>query len=722
MYISKLKRWGLFVPLCLLLMGCNTDEAANNIVTPTAVPPTAEPVEEATDEPVAPTEVPVEPTEAVSEEPTEEVVEELADEEEPAAEEVVEENGDDLFPSPLEPDYDVQLTENLCPFEIPITSEGVTCGIVEVPADRGALDNGRMIELPVAIFRSTDADPGIPVIYLDGGPGGSSLETLRFSYEDNIEPFLADRDYIVFDQRGTGYSEPSLACPETRELELELLDDPRDEEVQTEQYLEALQACHDRLVGDDIDLSVYNSREGAADVNDIRRALGYDVLHLNGISYGTRLGLTLMRDYPEMVASAVLDSPVPLQSDLNVDLPTSVAGAYDAFFAGCAADAECAAAYPALEADFYALVDQLNADPINFMVPDVFSGEEYEVLFDGESLKGTLFQTLYSNQMFPSMSKIIDQLQEGNTSELRWIEANALVSGLFLSEGVYHSVRCVEEVPFYDREALLEAAVSEPDVADLFSDSDVVLDVCDLWAVEPSPALENEAVSSDIPTLLLAGEYDPVTPFAFGRQTAESLSNVYYFEVPHVGHGVHVSDVCPMEMVLAFLREPTAEPDSSCIAEMEAPDFGVEGVVDTAVTLEPFTGEMEGVTINAVRPLEWEAFGETVFARGQSAADQTTIVFQAYQSIMISPDEVIIFFTSQLSLTDVPESPEEYTDGNGRVWSLYRVTSSGLPTDIAVFGDDDFVYVVLLIMQEEEGDLWRDSLLYPALEGMRAES
>jgi len=602
---------------------------------------------------------------------------------------------------------------------VPSEVAEVVCGTIEVPASRTTADSGT-ITLPIAVFPSTSATPGIPVIYLDGGPGGSTLETIQYSYEDSIAPFLADRAYIAFDQRGTGLSEPSLACSETRAAELDLLDAPRDEEAQTAIYLGALEDCYNRLVGEGIDLSSYNSIESAADVNDIRQALGYDTLHLNGISYGTRLGLTLMRDFPEMIESVILDSPVPLQLNTSEELPESVSGAYDAFFAGCAADPECAAAYPTLEDDFYALVDQLNSDPLVFPVLEIFSGEEYDVWYDGESLKGTLFQTLYSNEIFPDMAKIIDQLQEGDTSELRWIEANFLASGEFISEGVYHSVRCNEEVPFYDAAVLASAPDIAPELADFFSDHDLIIEVCDLWAVDTAPDSENVAVSSDIPTLVLAGEYDPVTPFSYGEETMTTLSNAYYFAVPHVGHAVQVGGDCPRDITLAFLRDPSTEPDSSCIAEMAPPNFTVAGEIDTTITLEPFTADVAGAVISSVSPAEWESIGDGLFARGSSAADQTALVFQAIPAATFSVNEFVDLFAAQIGIAEVP-APELYTDDNGRDWDMYRVETSGLPTDMAVYSDSNFIYLVVLAMQVGEEDLWREPLFFPALSNMQVE-
>ena len=174
-----------------------------------------------------------------------------------------------------------------CPFP---ALDGVTCGYLTVPEDRSQPD-GYVVELAVAIISPTGANPDpVPVVYLEGGPGGASLiSTDAFQ----AEPIVEDHTLILFDQRGTGFSIPSLNCPE-------LEDDTSSDE-------DPVQACRDRLEADEINLQMYNSAANAADVYDLVTALGYDQVNLWGISYGTKLGLTILRDYPEIVQSAVLD-------------------------------------------------------------------------------------------------------------------------------------------------------------------------------------------------------------------------------------------------------------------------------------------------------------------------------------------------------------------------------------------------------------------------------
>jgi Predicted hydrolases or acyltransferases (alpha/beta hydrolase superfamily) len=274
-----------------------------------------------------------------------------------------------------------------CLFEIP-EGRNVECGYLTVPEDRSQSD-GSTIRLYVAIFRSPNENPAPdPVIYLAGGPGGNALEGIAYSFNDNFAPFLADRDVIVFDQRGTGYSEPSLAAPELINLTYETLDQDLTPKEYNELSLEALSDCHDRLVAEGINLGAYNSAENAADLNDLRIALGYEEWNLFGVSYGTRLALTAMRDYPEGIRSVILDSSCPLEVDLYYEGPTNANRAFRVFFDECASDLACSEAYPDLESVFYGVVDQLNSSPVIFPVTHPLSGETYDMLVDGDGLIG----------------------------------------------------------------------------------------------------------------------------------------------------------------------------------------------------------------------------------------------------------------------------------------------------------------------------------------------
>ena len=266
-------------------------------------------------------------------------------------------------PTPTEvppPATTATFEEAPCPFALPpgqIEGQSVECGYLLVPEDRADPDSPNL-RLAVAIFHpSGGASQPDPILYLSGGPGGSALEFLSLTFS-KLEPALAaNRDLILFDQRGVGRSEPALDCPAMIELGRELLDDELDGKVLTKEEafelaLETLLACYQDL-SQIADLSAYNTVANAADVNDLRLALGYDQVNLWGTSYGTRLALGVMRDHPDGLRSVILDSVYPPDVDLYLESPANVNRAFTVFFEGCAQDEACNAAYPDLRAVFF---------------------------------------------------------------------------------------------------------------------------------------------------------------------------------------------------------------------------------------------------------------------------------------------------------------------------------------------------------------------------------
>src|SRR5204862_4996863 len=127
-------------------------------------------------------------------------------------------------------------------------------------------------------------------------------------------------------------------------------------------------ACRDRLRAAPVDLSQYTTATNADDVDDLRRVLGFDKWDLFGVSYGTRLGLEVMRRHPENVRAVVLDSVLPAQVDLLAQFPANIARALELVFARCTAEPTCEKAYPGLRQVLVATLTELAAHPVTLNV------------------------------------------------------------------------------------------------------------------------------------------------------------------------------------------------------------------------------------------------------------------------------------------------------------------------------------------------------------------
>ncbi|HEY3474819.1 MAG TPA: alpha/beta hydrolase [Anaerolineales bacterium] len=402
------------------------------------------------------------------------------------------------------------------------------------------------------------------MVHLAGGPGSSSLQVASYMFGQGLDTVLNQRDLVLFDQRGTGHSQPRLDCPERTSVTGTLLALGLSTEESQQVILDAFRRCRDRLLGQGIDLTAYHSAASAADLNDLRIALGYEKLNLYAISYGTRLALTMMRDHPGAVRSAVLDSVYPLQVNLYTALAPNANRAFSVFFDRCLADPACNAPYPDLRNVFYQLADQLNASPV-FVNLDA-GGAEQTVRMDGGLLIDVLFVGLYNPAVTRSMPEMIYDVLRGDYDILRErLELYFDTSGAL---GMQMSVQCSEEMPFNAPEeayALAQAQGVPPQIATFYPRSvQPLFAACREWLDAAPEPRENLPVSSDLPVLILAGDQDPITPPEWGRMVAQDLSHVYYREFPGHGHWVTRSSRCALSMALAFWADPNTDPGPLC--------------------------------------------------------------------------------------------------------------------------------------------------------------
>jgi pimeloyl-ACP methyl ester carboxylesterase len=451
----------------------------------------------------------------------------------------------------------------------------LACGYLVVPEDRSQPE-GRQVKLPVMVFHTQNPNPEPdPVIYLAGGGGLNMMPLLPFYMQLFGDAILHNRDFIVYNQRGAPLSEPALPCPGYGSL---LYDLARDSDLSKEKIMEHkiafLRNCYDDLIEQGINLEMYDTTANAADANDLRIALGYEQANYYGTSYGTSLGLALIRDHPEGVRSIILDSVQPPQKAPNNERGLNAYQAFGKLFAACAADDYCNQTYPELEATFYRVIDDLNANPATSTAPG------WEVSCDGGIFSEAIYGMLIIAQV-DSAPRAIYAAAEGDLSYidpyipdiLNAISPSELDA---VSGGVFYSLICRERAPLGSYQDALALTADLPlSIADhyLFNFGLWQSNLCAAWEIEPNDPTMREAVVSDVPALVFAGQFDPITLPEWGQLAAETLNNSFFYEFPNMGHGVMDSNRCALEIGLQFLDDPATEPDVSCIDDLSGPDF-----------------------------------------------------------------------------------------------------------------------------------------------------
>jgi pimeloyl-ACP methyl ester carboxylesterase len=614
----------------------------------------------------------------------------------PTATQIVQETLE-LAPAPI--DYEPVFQEAVCPFELPpgqVEGQTVECGYLEVPENR-ADPNSRQIRLAAAIFRHPDGvAQSDPIIFLSGGPGGSSLELLNLVFDQVFSPyFAAGRDLIFFDQRGI----------------IDLLDNQvggrhlSDEEAY-DLVLKSFLSCGDDLE-EVADLTAYNTLANAADVNDLRIALGYDQVNLWGVSYGTRLALEVLRDFPEGLRSVILDSAYPPDVDLNLDAPANADRAFNVLFNACEQDSVCNQNYPDLREVFFNTVDLLEARPYDTVIVNPLTGESFDAVIDGDTLMGLIFQFLYETELLPNLPMLIYQANQGDFEMLSRIFGLLQVEIPLISRGMSLSVQCNEEVAFSSLEEFRSVLADYPKLAPLFSQStlgEMGFQICQEWNSGEANPIENEPVTSQVPALILAGEFDPITPPAWGHRVTETLENSYYYEYPGVGHGASTVEGCPRQMTLAFIESPTQAPENICIEEM-AFEFVTPIDLDK-LSFAPV--EVPEIGIQASIPEGWTQVQPDYYISPDQSIE---IVFIQNQDP--SPES----FLQRVGASD----PIEQIQANDLTWTLYSVSIQDLGAAGYVGvspGQEGFYILLVLTMPEKQNELY-ETLFLPTVKSIR---
>jgi len=170
------------------------------------------------------------------------------------------------------------------------------------------------------------------------------------------------------------------------------------------------------------------------------------------------------------------------------------------------------------------------------------------------------------------LPKIIWDSSKSNFDIMTRAMGGTTVQQEFESVGMYYSVNCAEEADFDTLDTLENADKNFPKLDHVFNMVNYYT-VCKNWDVKPAPPIERQPVTSAIPTLILSGEYDPITPPSYGYLASQTLRHSFLFQFPGVGHGVSIAERCPYDVTLAFLDNPTMRPDIGCVSFMQEPEF-----------------------------------------------------------------------------------------------------------------------------------------------------
>jgi pimeloyl-ACP methyl ester carboxylesterase len=445
------------------------------------------------------------------------------------------------------------------------------CGYLTVPENRHRL-GGRKIQVAVAIAPPASAHPKAdPLLWLVGGPGGSGLAVANTVVAQGVN---ADREVIFVDQRGTLKSIPRLGCPTydtylNRSVGLA----PASSTARTREVA-SIAACRRTWLSRGYDLSSFNTPENAADMADLRIALGIKSWNVYGVSYGSDLALQLLRDYPHGVRTEVLDSVVPPQVNPATDFWANAASAFREVFRACDARPGCHTAYPHLAQDLITAVNRLTRRPVAVRVIDPATHLPAKVVFDGFQFANLLAVLSLTPGSIVPMPAYVHEMAAGNATQAaqRLLATASPVVGLG-GDGLTFGYFCGENAAFTTPAKALAAARAvlpsfparvlalTPQLAHLFDD-------CRAWRVKRGDSGTRAPARSRIPVLEMSGTFDAVTSLAWARAAAATLPRARIIRFPGLGHGVVTWSQCGAQVVVGFLNRPGGGYSTRCVAKL----------------------------------------------------------------------------------------------------------------------------------------------------------
>lgn len=454
----------------------------------------------------------------------------------------------------------------LAPCEVPGLARPARCGTYDVLENRSSAA-GRKLGLKVVVVPAKAAAERLldPVVFVNGGPGESATEAAA-GLSQELGAVLERRDLLLVDQRGSGGSNP---------LNCEL----RGPATDLQSYLgdffppEAVRRCRAALETK-ADLTLYTTDIAADDLEEVRQALGYGPLNLFGGSYGTRAILAFMRRHPASVRTATLIGVDPPNYPMPLYFARDAQRALDGVLGECAAEPACRQAFPNLAAEALKVFARLASAPASATVLDPGSGEPRTVSLSRDLAAEATRYLLYQPGGATQLPAVLHAAALGDFSplaEFALFGRRAIVASG--SMGLYLSITCAEDLPrVREQEAVAEARGAFLGEYRYRQQRRA----CELWPRGRVADDFGSPVASQAPTLLLSGEWDPVTPPAQAEDAVKHLPNGRHVLIPHGAHGFDglIGDECLPKLISEFIEGGRAESlDTSCAAQIRRPPF-----------------------------------------------------------------------------------------------------------------------------------------------------
>jgi len=418
-------------------------------------------------------------------------------------------------------------------------------GTLRVPEKRSD-PQSNLIELAFVRFKSTAKNPGPPIVYLAGGPGGSGIGAARGS---RFPLFMALReigDVIAFDQRGTGFSKPNIRC-------IDRLDIPLDVTPSREAILKTVRESSSNCAWywremQRVNLDGYNTNESADDLEDLRRALRVKQISLWSISYGTHLAMAAIRRHPKSIHRAILagtEGP-----DHTYKLPGVIQKHLEDVAALVKADPALGKEIPDFLALMKSVFDRLEKEPARVEITDPRTKQKVVV-----TVNKFVMQYITANNIgtttisaFPAFYYRASKGDYTNPAQV-WLN----ISRESLSSAMSFMMDCASGLTAKRREQIQREAKGTL-LEDLFNFP--FPDVCQEWKALDLGDVFRSPVRADVPVLFISGTLDARTPVSNAEEYRAGFSQSTHIIIENAVHSdpLFLSSPKIKEGMLEFLK------------------------------------------------------------------------------------------------------------------------------------------------------------------------
>jgi pimeloyl-ACP methyl ester carboxylesterase len=439
-------------------------------------------------------------------------------------------------------------------------------GTLYVPENR-AEPTSRIISIGFARFKAAQPGNAPPTFHLPGGPGFSYITSLK----GMIGHFMRYRhigDVVLIDQRG--YSDRGEILRFSHHSADEPLDQPGTLAASTAAFVEMSKAAVADCAKKGIDLRGYTVKACVEDLNDLRKALGYDKISLVGISYGSQWSFATMRLHPEIVARALLSGVEPL--DMGYDMPSGVFAAIQRYWKEAEKDKQLQPYIPAggIEAAAKAVAKRFDNGPLKVTVKDkngdvtiALGKEDFQRDFMHKAGDGPAFVLSLYHEHYDAWAKSVTARRRGHTADQKII-GPCIDTSLGVTPGREKRLRA-DPMTEYLGQWNWDAYIAAKDV----------------WPSEDVGDDFRTPVETQIPVVFLEGDWDTQTPVENTLEISKSFTNSRVLIGEHGGHGIleAVGSRYPKEWseIMNFLQSGTLptlpERVSLPLPKFTVPDF-----------------------------------------------------------------------------------------------------------------------------------------------------